>query len=171
MNEEQRKKFADKVRERTIANAIFGKRETPLSDEPQWFTESTPHSDREDSERYANAEARVAGMPFIRDGDKVFIIGKMPTIQDTMRESMERMSLSFDEYECPFDFMTEFDQWFAWRRRVYFDKWSTGRTITSMLSDVERIKRHKIERRLPIRVTSDYGASLKNWRNVILNTV
>lgn len=87
---------------------------------------------------------RTYGVPMFRSGDNCYLIGNMPPFHDYVRQ-MELSELSLGEYRCPFDFLKEFDQWFEWQRRVHFEKQSTGWIITTMLSDIDRIKAHRVE--------------------------
>lgn len=99
------------------------------------------------------------GVPVVRDGDKVFFINGSnpfgPWKKDlaAMQKQMTLLMLSGDNYRCPFDFINEHRQWFEWHKLLHFDKQTTGKIITSMLSDVARIKAHKIERELTFRFT------------------
>ena len=101
----------------------------------------------------------LCGMPFIREGDTVYIINNMPDplSRKSMLDRMERFTLRYDDYRCPFDFMTEFDQWFQWKKREYADHEPTGQIMCDMVSDVDRIKAHKIEKRFQFRVSEDWG--------------
>lgn len=60
-------------------------------------------------------------------------------------------------YRCPFDFLTEFPQWFGWQRRIHFDRQTTGQATTDMISDVARIKSNKIEREIMFTVSADFS--------------
>ena len=90
------------------------------------------------------------GIPIIRDGDNVYLIGNLPDYSaiNSMKDSMERMSLSMESYRCPFDFLNDFDQWFEWQRRLYVDNQTTGKIITNMISDIQRIKEHQLPRQI-----------------------
>lgn len=90
---------------------------------------------------------RYLGVPVIREGDNVFIIntscgGFMRDVVEDMREMVERSALRFAEYDCPFDFLLEYDKWFEWKKREHFDRDSTGQIMCDMVQDVERIKAH-----------------------------
>lgn len=101
----------------------------------------------------------IASLPFIRQGDNVFIINNRPP-ENLMKESLERMTLRLDNYRCPFSILDEFEQWWTWHYETRAKGQSTGWVICQMLSDVERIKAHKIERRIEIRARYDYGPIL-----------
>lgn len=94
------------------------------------------------------------GIPVIRSGDKVFFVTP-PSPQIEFDKRMELMGLSFDHYRCPFSILDEFDQWFEWHERLYHRKQSTGTIITTMLSDVKRIKEHKSERKIEFTLRYD----------------
>lgn len=113
-----------------------------------------------------------AGMPVIRSGDTVYIINNMPDplSRKSMMEQAERMMLRFDDYRCPFDFLAEFDQWFEWKKREHFGKQSTGTIMCSMVSDIERIKAHKIERRFEFRANMDFGLGIGGFPSRLLVT-
>ena len=104
-----------------------------------------------DFENLQNAMSPLNSVPVIREGDNIFILGKLPSMYDMQRSMneflMNKSILALDEYRCPFDFIDEHDQWFEWKRREHFDRESTGKIITSMLDDLDRIKDHKVERR------------------------
>ena len=89
----------------------------------------------------------IYGLPVIRNGDNVFIIGKIPDPWEQFKEwnklMLNKTLLSLYSYRCPFDFITEHEQWFEWKKREHFDKEPTGKIITDMLDDVERIKDHQ----------------------------
>ena len=78
------------------------------------------------------------------------------------------MTLAFYEYRCPFSILRQFDQWWEWHERTIHRKKPTGRVITAMLSDVDEIKRHKIEPRLYFRVSHDYGLSTSLPRGLLV---
>jgi len=87
----------------------------------------------------------IHGLPFFRQGDNVFIIGQLPKFDlSAFEKQAEWFSLREKEYDCPFDFLREHDQWFEWMKRLHGYHQTTGQIICSMLgSDVERIKRHQ----------------------------
>ena len=99
---------------------------------------------------------RLYGMPVFRQGDNVFLLGKMPEIDmtaaDAMARRMECLMLSMYEYRCPFSLLEEFDRWWEWQKRTKFDGQTTGRVITTMLSDIDEIKSYKIEREITFRM-------------------
>ena len=97
-----------------------------------------------------NAQLHIDGLPVIRSGDNVFLL-TMPTPSKYFDQRMELMQLSLDHYDCPFSIFGEFDQWFEWHRRLHQCKQHTGHILTSMLSDVKRIKKHKRERKMEFR--------------------
>ncbi|MEM9354627.1 MAG: hypothetical protein AAGB04_00305 [Pseudomonadota bacterium] len=108
------------------------------------------------SSDHINDPRLVGAMPVLRRGDQVFIINDMPSIRD-MQNSMlhfKRYELMLDNYRCPFSIIEEFEKWWEWHYRTRAKKESTGSVIVSMLTDVDRIKRHKIERTMEFR-TSD----------------
>lgn len=76
--------------------------------------------------------------------------------RDWARKDLDRMALSWDNYRCPFDFLAEFDQWIEWKIREYGRHENTGTIITDMLSDIERIKKYKIDRPFRFFVSSDF---------------
>ncbi len=80
------------------------------------------------------------------DGDAYLV--KDPSCIDDLKklaaERMDRMCLALGDYECPFSILDEFDQWFEWKRREHFKGDRTGDIIVDMVSDVERIKLHRI---------------------------
>jgi len=99
------------------------------------------------------------GVPFIRDGDTVYLLDLSAfriDFHDLQKDMLDRLTLSCDEYECPFNFLTQFDMWFEWQKRVHFDKQTTGITITRMLHDRGEIIKHKIERRILLHPRFDY---------------
>lgn len=98
----------------------------------------------------------LGAMPVFRSGDNVFILNQPPLFSTTaMKVDSERLLLKYDNYRCPFNFITEHPQWFEWHKRLHFDKQTTGRIITDMLTDVKRIKAHKIDREIMFRVMYD----------------
>lgn len=107
------------------------------------------------------------GMPVIRNGDNVFIINNIPNEQDWKIQA-ERMELCFHEYSCPFSLLDEFNEWFEWHKRKHVDKQSTAAIILRMVNDIDRIKLHKIEKRLAIWTRMDFGISMSNYDPTLL---
>lgn len=130
-------------------------------------------SDKTNAAEGFGSSPLLGGMPIFRAGDKVFLIGQMPSFTDTMRDEakarLERGMLAYDNYRCPFDFLGEHKQWFEWHRRLHFEKQSTGRIITDMLADVKRIKAHKIDREIMFRVANDFGFRAMMPRRAMIN--
>lgn len=105
------------------------------------------------------------GLDFIRSGDKVFIMNipdlcSMENSMKCMEYLMERSALACKDYHCPFSILTQFDQWFTWWKRVTGGE-STGRVTTSMVYDLEEIKKHQLP---------DPPISLGQW-NSMMNMV
>lgn len=100
------------------------------------------------------------GCQFFREGDMVVIVNNAPPrpMIDRLKDEIERQALSMDEYQCPFDFMTEFDRWFRWKEREYFRRHRTGEIMVSMVESVERIKANKVDRPSRVRF-NDFNLS------------
>lgn len=63
-----------------------------------------------------------------------------------MRDEMRRRGLEYHAYRCPFDLLREFDEWFEWHRRVYFEHESTGKVTVNMVADESELLKFRIER-------------------------
>lgn len=101
----------------------------------------------------------LGSTPVVRCGDSVFLLNQdfsSLSIDNDLMKYTELRMLAYDNYRCPFDFLTEFPQWFEWHSRVHFHKQTTGKVTTSMISDVARIKSHKIEREIKFTVMADF---------------
>ena len=106
-------------------------------------------------------------LPIIREGDNVFIMNYKPPPTDAMENVLEKLSLSYDSYRCPFNFLTEFSQWFEWHIRIKDKGQSTGEAIVAMLNDIERIKSCKL-RKLQFHFTQSYP-TIVDSRSLIKN--
>ena len=66
------------------------------------------------------------GLPVIRDGDKVLIIGKLPdpmsieSQMKSMQDMLDRSWLRTEDFDCPFDLLDQFEQWWEWHSRIQF---------------------------------------------------
>jgi len=114
------------------------------------------------------------GMPVIRSGDSVYLINyasirAFEFDRQSVKVQTEKLFLAQDEYRCPFSILHQFDLWWTWHKRLRFDGETTGRVITSMLPDVEDIKRYRIQR--PRRTWHEFGVPVSTPRSFLLHSV
>ena len=82
----------------------------------------------------------------------------------------------YDQFSCPFDFMTEFEQWFEWKWRVYSGESTVQVTGEMVRWDDETMERCKIDGSsysglgLRVRAHQDFGCKPYSPTGVINNS-
>lgn len=101
----------------------------------------------------------IDGRLAIRVGDEVLVMDRPPDMLggDSFRDHWRRSRLRCFDYRCPFDFLTEFDNWFRWKSRQHFRRDRTGDIIVDMISDLERIQAHQLPDRIRFMTEARFG--------------
>ena len=114
-----------------------------------------------------NRPDEFAGMPVFRHGDKVFLIKADNFKLENAFSAAQDMLDRFDYYLCPFHFIDEFEQWFEWHRRVYFDHCSIGMVTCDMVRDREKRNRFKLDRGLTFNTEFQFDMRIEETRGLV----
>ena len=88
-------------------------------------------------------------------------------IDRLLRVDCERLSVLYRKYRCPFNIITQFDQWIEWKKREHGYHHPTGRIMYDMVLDMDAANEHEIVEDFSFRFSMDCMPVLKVPRSIV----